>query len=167
MEHDMPSTVSLNVIEDFLQQKRIGIIGLSRDRHHISNALLKEFEQKGFEVAAVNPNVTEIDGRRCFSSVQDIQPAPDAVLIFTPPHVTESIVRECNEVGIRRVWMYRGGGKGAVSAEAVDYCRKNGIEVIPGECPFMFLDPVHGVHAFHRFCSKLFRSYPQHNETAI
>lgn len=162
----MPTTFSLNSIEDFLQQRRIAFVGLSRERHHISNALLKEFESKGFEVFGVTPNADEISGVRCFMRVQDIQPAPDAALIFTPPHVTNTIVRECHEAGILRVWMYRGGGKGAVSEEAIDYCRRNGIEVIPGECPFMFLDPVHGVHAFHRFCSKLFGHYPKREKVA-
>lgn len=160
----MQSNVSLNAIEDFLQQKRIAIVGLSRERHHISNALLKEFERKGFSVIGVTPNADEIVGVNCFKRLQDIHPVPDAALVFTPPHITDTIVRDCHEAGIRRVWMYRGGGKGAVSEEAVDYCRKNDIEVIPGECPFMFLDPVHGVHAFHRFCSKLFGHYPKRDE---
>jgi uncharacterized protein len=161
----MKTTGSLDAIEHFLQQKRIAFVGLSRERHHISNALLKEFEQKGFTVIGVTPHAEEIAGHQCFERLQDIKPAPDAALIFTPPHVTDTIVRDCHEAGIRRVWMYRGGGKGSVSESAVDYCRQNGIEVIPGECPFMFLDPVHGVHAFHRFCTKLLGHYPQRDRT--
>ena len=157
----MQTIVSLNTNEDILRQKRIAIVGLSRERHHISNALLKEFQKKGFEVFAVTPHAEEIAGMRCYKRVQDIHPALDVAVIFTPPQVTDTVVRDCYEARIQRVWMYRGGGRGSVSADAVAFCRENGIEVIPGECPFMFLDPVHGVHAFHRFCSKLLGHYPE------
>lgn len=156
-----PSTVSLNTIEDFLSQKRIAMVGVSRERHHISIALFEELCRRGYEVIPVNPNSPEIMGRRCFASIKDIQPVPEAVLLLTAPAVTNSVVRDCAEVGVKRIWMYRGAGQGAVDAEAVEYCREHGMELVPGWCPFMFLSPVRGVHRFHRFISKMTRHYPR------
>jgi len=49
-------------------------------------------------------------------------------------------MRECDELGIRHVWMHRGPGGGSVSQSAVDYGRQHDIKVIPGGCPCMF-DP--------------------------
>jgi len=57
--------------------------------------------------------------------------------------------------------MYRGGGQGSVSDEALEFCRQKGIQVVPGHCPFMFLNPVHGVHRFHRFLFKITGQYPR------
>jgi predicted CoA-binding protein len=158
----MPTpNVSLSTIEAFLSQKRIAIVGISRERHNIGASLLEEFSRHGCEVLPVNPNATEIMGRRCFARVQDINPAPDAALLLTAPAVTSSVVRDCADAGIKRIWMYRGGGQGSVSAEALEFCRAHGIEVVPGQCPFMFLAPVHGVHRFHRFLSRITGHYPR------
>ena len=157
----MAANVSLNAIETFLSQKRIAMVGISRERQHISTALFEELCRHGHEVLPVNPNAPEVMGRRCFARVQDIQPAPDAALLLTSPAVTNSVVRDCAEAGIKRIWMYRGGGQGSVSAEAVEFCRAHGIELVPGQCPFMFLPPVRSVHRFHRFFSKITGHYPR------
>ena len=55
----------------------------------------------------------------------------------------------------------RGGGQGSVSEEAVEFCRAKGIEVVPGQCPFMFLQPVRSFHWFHRFVFKITGQYPR------
>jgi predicted CoA-binding protein len=156
-----PAEVSLNTIESFLAQKRIAMVGISRERQNIGLSLFEEFRRHGYEVLPVNPNVPEMLGQRCFARVQEIQPPPDAALLLTSPAVTNSVVRDCAEAGIKRIWMYRGGGHGSVSAEAVEFCRAHGIELVPGQCPFMFLSPVRSVHRFHRFVTKIIGHYPR------
>ena len=148
-------------IEDFLAQKRIAIVGISHDPSSLSVALYTEFSRRGYKVALVNPNVREVQGKHCFARVQEVQPAVGAALLMTSPEVTNSVVRDCAAAGIRRVWMYRGTGQGAVSEEAVEFCREQGMLVIPGECPFMFLPGSAGVHRFHGFVRKITGNYPQ------
>jgi predicted CoA-binding protein len=143
------------------------MVGISREPKNISTQLFEELCRHGYEVLPVNPNVTEIMGQRCFARVQDIQPAPDAALLMTSPAITNSVVRDCAEAGIKRIWMYQGGGQGSVSAEAVEFCRAHGIEVVPGQCPFMYLAPVRSVHRFHRFLSKITGHYPRLLKPAI
>jgi hypothetical protein len=70
------------------------------------------------------------------------------------------VVRDCADAGIRRVWMYRVGGQGGVSPEAVEFCRKNGIDVVEGYCPYMFLPSTAFPHRAHGFLMKLVGSYP-------
>ena len=50
-------------------------------------------------------------------------------------------MRECAELGIKRVWMHRSYGTGSVNGAATAYGRTHGITVIDGGCPLMF-DPV-------------------------
>lgn len=160
------TNVSLNTIESFLAQKRIAMVGMSREPKHISSLLFEEFCRRGYEVVPVNPNAPEIMGRRCFARVQDIQPAPDAALLMTPSTVTASAARDCAEAGVKRIWMFRGGGQGSVSAEAVEFCQAHGMELVPGQCPFMYLSPVRSVHRFHRFLVKITGRYPRLKELA-
>ncbi len=151
---------SLSQIQDFLGQKRFAIVGVSRQPKDFSRSLLREFRARGYDAVPVNPDLTEIDGLACFAHVRDVQPAVDGVLLMTSPVVTDQVVQECAEVGVKRVWMYRAGGKGAVSEAAVRYCEGKGISVIPGECPLMFLAGGSWFHRAHGFIRKITGAYP-------
>ena len=63
-------------------------------------------------------------------------------------------MRECVDLGIRRVWMHRAFGRGSVSAEATAYGRQHGISVIDGGCPCMFEPTVDPGHKVMRVFSK-------------
>ena len=152
---------SMETIEDFLAQKRIAMAGISRDPANFSVKLFEELCRRGYDVVPVNPNAAEVQGRRCFARVQDIEPPVDAALLMTSPEATETVVNDCAEAGIRRVWMYRAGGKGAVSPKAVQTCRDRGMQVVPGQCPFMFLPETAGFHRFHGFIRKITGRYPR------
>lgn len=56
--------------------------------------------------------------------------------------------------------MYRAGGKGAVGAPAIEFCRDHGIAVVPGERPYMFLQGESWFHRFHGFIRKISGAYP-------
>jgi predicted CoA-binding protein len=148
-------------IDAFLAQKRLAVVGVSRNAKDFTRLLFQELGQRGYDVIPVNPAVAEVDGQECYRRVQDIVPKPDAALLCTAPSITETVVKDCAEAGIGHVWMYRGGGDGAVSASAIEFCRREGISVVEGECPFMFLPNTAGIHRFHGFVKKIFGKYPK------
>lgn len=150
-------------IEGFLAHKRIAVVGVSRNPRDFTRLLYKEFRRRGYELIPVHPGAKEIDGDVCFARLQDVQPPVQAALLFTPPAITEVVSHDCAESGIQHLWMHRGGGRGAVHEGAVSFCRERGISVVDGECPFMFLPRSGGIHRFHAFVKKLFRTYPQAN----
>ena len=150
----------MNLIQDFLRQKRFAMVGVSRAPEEFSRALFREFRQRGYDAVPVNPEAREIDGQPCFARLEDVEPPVDSVLLVTSPPVTDTLVRECAAAGVKRVWMHRGGGQGAVSDSAVKFCEANGIAVIPGECPFMFLAGSSWFHRFHGVLKKITGSYP-------
>ena len=157
---------SLETIEDFLSQKRIAMIGVSRNPKDFSAALFEGLRKRGYEMVPVNPKISEVMDQPCYARVQDIQPPVDGALLMTKPEITEEVVADCAAAGIRRVWMYRAGGKGAVSLKAVAFCQEHGIQVIPGQCPFMFLTGAAGVQKFHGFVRKITGRYPKHQHAA-
>ncbi|MEM4888996.1 MAG: CoA-binding protein, partial [Thermosphaera sp.] len=55
---------------------------------------------------------------------------PDVVVTVVPPQVTELVVEECKELGVRKIWMQ----PGSESEKAVEYCEKNNIAVVHGAC---------------------------------
>lgn len=156
---DMPNN-SRATIDSFLASKRIAFIGLSRNPSDFSRHLYQEFVDRGYDVVPVNPKLTEVDGRPCYSHVENISPAVDAALIMTAASASEEVVKECARAGIQRVWLHRAAGAGAVSDEALEACEGAGIEAVAGECPFMFLSESfpHNVHAWVK---KLTCCYPR------
>lgn len=155
-----PSTSVRQSIEEFLDLSRLAIVGVSRDEKDFTRSMFAEFVRRGYDVVPVNPNATEIAGKRCFASVRSIVPGVDGVLIMTPPAITEQVVRDCDAAGVNRVWMHRGEGIGAVNDEAVRFCEEHGISVVAGFCPYMFLAKPGFVHNMHGFIMKVSGSYP-------
>jgi len=154
--------VSLETIHDFLAQKRIAMIGISRTPGDFSAHLFEELCRRGYDVVPVNPNMAEVQGHRCFARVQEIQPPVQGALLMTSPGVTDTVVSDCAEAGIDRVWMYSAGHGGAVSGKALQFCRERGIRVVPGQCPFMFWRDAGFGHRFHGFVRKITGRYPRH-----
>jgi predicted CoA-binding protein len=86
----------------------------------------------------VNPNTDKVEGDQSYPDLKSIPGGVDGVVIATRPATAEDTMRECVQLGIRRVWMHRGPGAGSVSKVATDYGREHGITVIDGGCPLMF-----------------------------
>jgi predicted CoA-binding protein len=147
-------------IDDFLRLQRFAIVGVSRDPKDFSCGLLRELYDRGYDVVPVNLYADVIDWLECFQCLQTVKPAVEGALLMTSPRETERVVHDCAEAGVRQVWMYRAGGQGAVSPQAIEFCRKNGIRVVEGYCPYMFLPATAFPHRAHGFLMKLVGGYP-------
>lgn len=148
-------------VEDFLALRRIAMVGVSRKPEDFSRQLFREMCGRGYDMVTVNREAEEIDGRECFPYLQAVTPPVEGVLVMTPHSQTLRVVRDCKDACVRRVWMYRAGKRGgAVSQAAVVFCQQNGIQVVEGHCPFMFLPGTAFPHRAHGFLLKLTRRYP-------
>jgi hypothetical protein len=154
------------LVQDFLAQKKIAVVGVSDKRETGCNLAYHKFKETGYAIYAVNPRLTTFEGAPCYPDLKSIPEKPDAVFILANPTVTEQIVQQCVDLGIEHVWMHcmmgtKPGlvaGMTSVSQEAVRMCRENGIAVIPGACPNQFLKPDFG-HAMMRV---MFRTFGFH-----
>jgi len=140
---------SQDVIQEFLSQRRIALIGLSRDAKHYSRMVYKALLQKGFDVVPVNPATEEIDDVTCYPHVYDIGEKVDAAIILTTPSLTDEALRDCAEAGVKFVWIRR------ESPTAVEFGNRNGIQVVTGECPLLFLSDLGFPHNFHGWIRRL------------
>jgi len=149
----MTSTFEANV-HDFLAQKRIAVAGVSRHNSHhpVGNLIYRRLKKTGHDVFPVNPNMQTFEGDRCYPDLRSIPGGVDGVVIITRPEITERIVRDCGEAGVRHVWMHQSMGSGSsVSKDAVEFCRQHDIRVIAGACPMMYGDGVDFGHTCMRW----------------
>jgi predicted CoA-binding protein len=152
-----------NMVKDFLSQKKIAVVGVSDKRETGCNMAYTKFKDSGYQVFAVNPRINAFNGDTCYPDLKSIPEKVDAVFILASPKVTDQIVDQCVELGVKHVWMHcmmgtkpgLAAGITSVSQAAVEKARQNGIAVIPGSCPNQFLKPDFG-HAMMRGMWKLF-----------
>jgi predicted CoA-binding protein len=133
---------------EFLAHKRVAVTGVSRNaKGHGANVIYQRLRQRGYQVFAVNPNADEVEGDPCYHNLKSVPGGVDWVVVATKPDTADATVRECDELGVKRVWMHQPPfGPGSVSTTAADYGHEHGMTVIQGGCPCMFnpaADPGH------------------------
>ncbi|RJS75771.1 CoA-binding protein [Candidatus Bathyarchaeota archaeon] len=120
-----------DLIKAFLKEKNIfAVVGASRDPRKYGYQVYKDLKNAGYEVYPVNPNAREILGDKCYPSLESLPVKPDVVDLVVPPKITEVVVKTCKKLGIKKVWMQ----PGSESEMAINFCRKNGMDVIHGVC---------------------------------
>ncbi|MFZ1729139.1 MAG: CoA-binding protein [Bacteroidota bacterium] len=150
-------SVTRSGVEDFVAQKTLALAGASRGGKKFGNSILKELRAKGYTVYSVHPEAKEIDGVKCFASLAELPEAVGGLVLVVKPSESEKLVKEAHAAGITRVWLQQG----AQSQEAIEFCRKNDVDVVAGECLLMFIEPVQSVHSFHRWLWKILGKLPE------
>lgn len=143
---------STPTIDRLLDRRTVAVVGASRDGGQIANAILRRLRDGGRTVYAVNPRAgdDEIEGAPTVASVSDLPPGVEAVFVVVPAPAVPGVVREALDAGIRSIWIHRGIGGPAASPEAIGMARAVRADMVAGECPLMFLEPVTGFHRIHR-----------------
>jgi uncharacterized protein len=147
---------------EFLSHKRVAVTGVSRKpANHGSNVVYSRLRERGYEVFPINPNADMVEGDRCYRDLASVPGGLDWVVIGTKPETAESTMRECVDLGIRRVWMHRSFGTGSVSESAATYGRDHGVCVIDGGCPCMFAPTADPGHKVMRTMLRMTRKLPR------
>jgi hypothetical protein len=146
-----------DVISDFLAQKRLALVGVSRSGKKIGNMVLKELNAKGYRIFPVHPEAAVIDGHSCSRSLSELPEKVGGAILVIPPAETEKVVREAAKAGIPRVWMQQG----SESETAIRFCEENGIAVTHGQCIMMFAEPAAFYHRVHRWIWRLLGKVPR------
>lgn len=142
--------VDVALVERFLAQQRIVMIGATDDPKKFGSTVFRALVDHGHDVVPVNPRHDRIGGVQCHPDLRSVLGEIDSVLVMLTGPAAVEAVRECVLRSVSMVWLFRGAGSpGAMSAESVELCRDNGVEVIAGACPLMFLAPVGGAHQAH------------------
>lgn len=140
------------LIEQFVSQKRIAVVGMSRSGKKFGNMAAKELKAKGYEIFAVHPDVAEIDGIACSPNLQSLSGKIDAVWISVPPARVSPVLNEASEIGLKNIWLQQG----AWSAEVQQTIDQLGLPVVSKKCIMMYAPPVKSVHKFHRTINGIF-----------
>lgn len=132
---------------DLLERVRtIAMVGASANPLRPSYTVFSYLRtQTRFDVAPINPTLTEIDGVKAFPSLAAYaseRGAPDLVDVFRKPSELVALVDEAIAVGAKAIWFQYG----VISEEAIARADASGLTVVVDRC-------VKVEHA--RFCGRL------------
>jgi predicted CoA-binding protein len=147
-------------VDEFLALKRIAVAGVSRNPGgtHASNGIYSP-QGRGYEVFS-QPECRQGHGRHLLPKPQGHPGGVDGVVIATNPSVSLSVTKECQELGIKKVWFHKNFGAGSYTKEAHEYCRANGITALVS-CPLWYGKTSDGFHKFFGAACRLLGQVPK------
>jgi predicted CoA-binding protein len=122
-----------DLIKEFMAQKKFAVVGATDNLQKYGNQIVKNLKRRGYEVYPVNPRLKEVDGVNCYPALADIPVKVDVVDFVVPPAATEEILKQCQELGLTRIWLQ----PGSESATAIAFCHENNLKVVHSVCVMM------------------------------
>jgi predicted CoA-binding protein len=123
-------------IDEFLSGSPFAVVGASTDRAKYGNKVLRAYIQTGRSAYPINPKADEVENIKAFPDLRSLPEPVHGISVITPPPVTEKVVAEAAELGIRNIWMQ----PGAESPAAVAAAEQAGMNVIAdGTCALVVL----------------------------
>jgi predicted CoA-binding protein len=119
-----------DLIKEFMSQKRFAVVGATNNTGKYGNKIFKNLKKRGYEVYPVNPRPKEIEGSKCYATISEVPAKIDVVDFVVPPSVTEAILKECQELGLNRIWLQ----PGSESEAAIAFCHENNLKVVHDVC---------------------------------
>jgi predicted CoA-binding protein len=122
-----------DLIKEFIAQKKFAVIGATDNPEKYGNQIIKNLKKRGYEVYPVNPRLKKVEGLPCYPALAKIPVKADVVDFVVPPGVTEEILKQCKELGFKRIWLQ----PGSESEAAIAYCNENNMKVVHSVCVMM------------------------------
>jgi len=119
-----------SLIADFVGRRVWAVVGASEDPAKYGYRVFRSLHEAGYTVYPVNPRGGELQGVSVAPTLASLPEMPDVVNLVVPPQVTEQIVREANQLGLRCIWMQ----PGAESEAAIAYCHEHDMQVVYDAC---------------------------------
>ena len=110
--------------------KRIAVVGLSSNTWRASYGVSRFMQTVGYDITPVNPNETEVLGRKAYASLDDVPGPIEIVNIFRRTEYVPEIVDSAIRRGAKVIWMQ----EGVIHEESAQKARNAGIEVVMDRC---------------------------------
>ncbi|MFD8498430.1 GNAT family N-acetyltransferase [Amycolatopsis sp. NPDC059657] len=121
-------------LRSLLMPRSVAVIGASRRRGSVGNAVLRNLVDGGYggDLYAVNPNADEILGVPCVATVPV---AVDLAVICVPAELVPGVIDECGARGVRAVVLITAGMTGTEFGDRVrESVHRSGIRLVGPNC---------------------------------
>jgi acyl-CoA synthetase (NDP forming) len=135
-----------HALESFFWPKSIAVLGASPDVHRIRGRLLHQLRENGFpgRILPINPSYQEIEGLRCYPSIDAVGESMDLALVAIPAAGVAPALEECAKAGVKNALIIssgfaeEGGAAGDMQAALVEVTQRTGIRACGPNCEGYF-----------------------------
>jgi hypothetical protein len=117
-------------IRQILSLKKVAVVGMSQNPGKAAHGVPRYLSENGYDITPVNPNATEILGKKCFDEISQVQGEIDIVDVFRPSDQVLPIVKEAIKKNPKVIWLQ----EGIHNQEAEELARDAGIKVVFNRC---------------------------------
>jgi predicted CoA-binding protein len=128
----MNTNYSDSFLKNILQEvKTIAIVGASSNPDRDSYKVMKFLIDYEYQIYPVNPNETNILGRKCYPDLESIQEKIDMVDVFRAEKFILDISKVAIKIGAKILWTQ----EGIIDEKAASLGRSSGLKVVMDKCP--------------------------------
>ncbi|QLH02702.1 CoA-binding protein [Nitrosopumilus cobalaminigenes] len=117
-------------IREILSLNKVVVIGMSKNSSKAAHYVPKYLSDNGYDITPVNPTTDEILGKKCYSSISEIDGEIDIVDVFRPSDQVLPVIQEAIKKKPKVIWLQ----EGIHNSEAEDLAKKAGIQVVFNRC---------------------------------
>lgn len=119
------------ILRDILTQTRsIAMVGYSNKRHRDSYKVATFLQEQGYLLYPVNPQLSEAEGKPCYSSLREIPGPIDLVNVFRRAEFLPSIIEDAIAIQAKVLWTQLG----IIDLQAAHIATEAGLTVIMDSC---------------------------------
>ncbi len=129
-------------LESFFWPRSVAVLGASPDPHRIRGLLLRHLRDNGFagRIVPVNPSYQEIEGLRCYSSLEAAGGGIDLAVVAIPAGAVAQAAEDCARAGVRHMvvissgFAEEGGAASEMQARILEIARRTGLRIAGPNC---------------------------------
>lgn len=117
-------------IREILSLNKVVVVGMSKNSSKAAHYVPKYLSDNGYDITPVNPTTDQILGKKCYSSISEIDEEIDIVDVFRPSDQVLPVIQEAIKKKPKVIWLQ----EGIHNSEAEELAKKAGIKVIFNRC---------------------------------
>ena len=117
-------------IREILSLTKVTVVGMSKNSSKAAHYVPKYLFDNGYDITPVNPTTDEILGKKCYSSISEVDEEIDIIDIFRPSDQVMPVIQEAIKKKPKVIWLQ----EGIHNPEAEELATQAGIKVIFNRC---------------------------------
>ena len=117
-------------IREILSLTKVSVVGMSKNSFKAAHYVPKYLSDNGYDITPVNPTTDEILGKKCYSSISEVDDEIDIIDIFRSSDQVLPVIQEAIKKKPKVIWLQ----EGIHNAEAEELATQAGIKVIFNRC---------------------------------
>ncbi|MBS4534257.1 CoA-binding protein [Clostridium sp. D2Q-14] len=116
--------------KDMLNKKVWAVLGVTPNKEKFGYKIYKKLKDHGYEVYPINPKYEDIEGEKCYKSVENLPATPDVLNFVVSPKISYKAIDEAKKKGIKNLWFQ----PGTSNNEVLNKAKENNFNIANNNC---------------------------------